>query len=217
MLCVIVSPDICVGDIRWRVKELCDGGVSEVILRAKWLEKSEFTSLATELKSICKDSGAKLVINHFYDVSLELGLLFWASGEWLEKELKRLGLSRHELLDGKHGLRNLDVKSKFYAPAHSLDEARIAVSLGASSLVVSPVFGASSKPGIKPATTELIKEVASAYPLLNILALGGINHKNAAVCLACGAKGVVVMGEAMRCDNPKAWASKMLSGLISEK
>jgi thiamine-phosphate pyrophosphorylase len=45
------------------------------------------------------------------------------------------------------------------------------------------------------------------------LALGGIDSGNAAACLAAGASGLAVMGEAMRAASPKDFMADLLARL----
>lgn len=200
----IVSPDICVGDFDDRVQRLCAGGVDAIVLRAKWLSEDEYFALALRLKKLCQSSKTKLVINHFYNVATSLDLDFWASGEWIRDRLSKLSLC----YDDFSSLREIKVETRvgFYAPAHSLLQARAAVSLGASSLVVSPIFGASCKIDVKPAGVSLISEITSEFSDVKVIALGGINPENAAFCIRSGAYGVALMSEPMRTQNPENFA-----------
>lgn len=46
-----------------------------------------------------------------------------------------------------------------------------------------------------------------------LLALGGVDAGNAASCIAAGAAGVAVMGEAMRARDPRGFMADLLSRL----
>jgi thiamine-phosphate pyrophosphorylase len=46
-----------------------------------------------------------------------------------------------------------------------------------------------------------------------VLALGGINAANAAMCRAAGAAGIAVMGEIMRADDPQAIATNLIRAI----
>ncbi|BCX79599.1 thiamine phosphate synthase [Campylobacter sp. 19-13652] len=200
----IASPDICVGDFEDRVQRLCKGGVDAIVLRAKWLSEDEYFTLALRLKKLCQSSKTRLVINHFYEVAINLNLDFWASGEWIRDRLDSLGLCYGDF----SAFRDLKcgIKSGFYAPAHSLLEAMAALSLGASLLVVSPIFGASCKPNAKPAGVSLIGQIFNEFGGVKIIALGGINPQNAPLCIKSGACGVALLSEPMQTKDPEGFA-----------
>lgn len=204
---VVASPDICVGDIEDRVKKLCLGGVDAIVLRAKWLSENDYFTLALKLKNQCQSNDTKLIVNHFYNVALNLELGFWASGEWINKRLDKLGLCYDDFELGNIKGINLKINGGFLAPAHSVLQARASISLGADTLVVSPIFGASCKPGITPAGTALIEQIASKFPYVRIIALGGINPKNMPLCIKSGASGVALMGEPMKTSDPEGFGA----------
>jgi thiamine-phosphate pyrophosphorylase len=88
------------------------------------------------------------------------------------------------------------------ASAHAAEEASALLSAGADYVTISPVFPTDSKPGYGPALgldglTSIVAQTSGP-----VIALGGITAKNAALCLAAGARGVAVMGEVMRAADP---------------
>lgn len=86
---------------------------------------------------------------------------------------------------------------------HDDAEVRAAVRGGASYLTISPVAVSASKPGHGPplGLTGVRRAVrlAGSVP---VLALGGVDPRNAAAMRAAGAHGVAVMGAVMRADDP---------------
>ena len=88
------------------------------------------------------------------------------------------------------------------ASAHSGREAASLLRAGADYVTVSPVFISASKPGYGPAlgVDGLAAIVAKAAG--PIMALGGVAADKVALCRAAGARGVAVMGEAMRAADP---------------
>jgi thiamine-phosphate pyrophosphorylase len=101
------------------------------------------------------------------------------------------------------------------ASAHSAAEAAALLSAGADYVTVSPVFPTASKPGYGPAIgRDGLARVVAATPG-PVVALGGITPENAAPCRAAGARGIAVMGEIMRADEPEltmAWLIRAFSG-----
>jgi thiamine-phosphate pyrophosphorylase len=75
------------------------------------------------------------------------------------------------------------------------------------------VFLTVSKPGYGPAIglDGLAQTVAAVAG--QVIALGGLNAQNAALCRAAGAAGVAVMGEVMRADDPGAVVRALIGAL----
>ena len=85
--------------------------------------------------------------------------------------------------------------------AHGLDDVVAAAAAQADYVTLSPIFLTDSKPGYGPALgTAALR--AAAERDIPVLALGGVTAETAAACLAAGARGVAVMGEIMRADDP---------------
>jgi len=87
--------------------------------------------------------------------------------------------------------------------AHGLDDVRAAVAAQADYVTLSPIFLTDSKPGYGPALGTAALRAAAECDI-PVLALGGVTADTAAACLAAGARGVAVMGEIMRADDPAA-------------
>jgi thiamine-phosphate pyrophosphorylase len=99
------------------------------------------------------------------------------------------------------------------ASAHSGQEAASLLRAGADYVTVSPIFLTASKPGYGPALglDRLGVIIAEAHG--PVVALGGINPENAAMCLAAGAHGIAVMGEIMRAADPRAAVERLLHAM----
>ena len=85
--------------------------------------------------------------------------------------------------------------------AHGLDEVVAAAAARADYATLSPIFLTSSKPGYGPALGTGALRAAAAVDI-PVLALGGVTAQTAAACLAAGARGIAVMGEIMRAEDP---------------
>jgi thiamine-phosphate pyrophosphorylase len=99
------------------------------------------------------------------------------------------------------------------ASAHSAEEASALLRAGADYVTVSPIFVTSSKPGYGPALglDGLARIIAEAPG--RVVALGGITDGNAAACLATGARGIAVMGEVMRSEDPRVAVERLLRAI----
>jgi thiamine-phosphate pyrophosphorylase len=99
------------------------------------------------------------------------------------------------------------------ASAHSAAEAAALLRSGADYVTVSPVFATASKPGYGPAIgLDSLAEI-TARVSGPVIALGGITAETAPLCLAAGAYGVAVMGEAMRAPHPRATVEAILAAM----
>jgi thiamine-phosphate pyrophosphorylase len=99
------------------------------------------------------------------------------------------------------------------ASAHSAEEAAALLRSGADYVTVSPVFTTASKPGYGPAIgLDSLAEI-TARVSGPVIALGGITAETAPLCLAAGAYGVAVMGEAMRAAHPQATVEAILAAM----
>jgi thiamine-phosphate pyrophosphorylase len=94
--------------------------------------------------------------------------------------------------------------------AHSAAEAAAMLQQGADYVTLSPIFASASKPGYGPALglDGLAATVAAAKG--PVVALGGVTAANAPLCLAAGARGVAIMGEIMRADDPRLAVAQLL-------
>ncbi|MGA8994407.1 MAG: thiamine phosphate synthase [Nocardioidaceae bacterium] len=97
---------------------------------------------------------------------------------------------------------------------HDVRQVRAAVTAGADYLTISPVAVSASKPGygpsLGPAGVERAVRVADGVP---VLALGGVDDRNAARFVAAGAHGVAVMGCVMRSADPAGAAERLLAAV----
>ena len=73
---------------------------------------------------------------------------------------------------------------------------------GADYVTLSPIFASLSKPGYGPGPGLAGLRRAASAGSLPVIALGGIEPENAALCLEAGAYGVAVMGAVMAAENP---------------
>jgi thiamine-phosphate pyrophosphorylase len=100
--------------------------------------------------------------------------------------------------------------------AHSPEEAAAQLKAGADYATLSPIFLTESKPGYGPALGLDALAAAARLSPGPVIALAGIDERNAAACLAAGAAGIAVMGEIMRAADPEA-ATRRLIAAISLK
>ena len=97
--------------------------------------------------------------------------------------------------------------------AHSPADAAAQLRAGADYVTLSPIFLTVSKPGYGPALGLDALAQAASLGAGPVVALGGIDEHNIATCLAAGAGGIAVMGEAMRAADPEATVRRLLAAM----
>ncbi|MCD8212484.1 MAG: thiamine phosphate synthase, partial [Campylobacter sp.] len=179
-----------------RIRKLCEVGVDAILLRAKFLQEQEFYALAVKAKEICDRFGVEFIVNQFFNAAFKLKSCFWITSDELtfirnsSKNIAEFGLCVTKLQS---------LKTKIYAPAHDIKEAKISA-LFADILVVSHIFDTACKVGKKPAGLNLITRIKEQTNK-NIYALGGITQLNFNSVLDLGASGICLMSSAMTCSD----------------
>ncbi len=97
--------------------------------------------------------------------------------------------------------------------AHSPQEAAAQLAAGADYATLSPIFLTQSKPGYGPALgLDALARAARLSPG-PVVALGGIDERAIAACLAAGAQGIAVMGEVMRAADPETVIRRLVAAM----
>jgi thiamine-phosphate pyrophosphorylase len=161
------------------------GGGRWLLLRDKDLAREERRDLAIRLAKIATEHGVALSVSTDVDLAAEV-----EAGVHLQAAAA-VALAR----------RRLGSAAIIGVSAHGLDDVVAAAAAQADYVTLSPIFLTDSKPGYGPALgTGALR--ASAEQDIPVLALGGVTAETAAACLDAGARGVAVMGEIMRADDP---------------
>ena len=100
--------------------------------------------------------------------------------------------------------------------AHVPEEAAAQLKAGADYVTLSPIFLSASKPGYGPAVGLDALAAAAHLSPGPVIALGGIDAANVAACLAAGARGIAVMGEAMRAADPEETVRRLLDAIAAK-
>jgi thiamine-phosphate pyrophosphorylase len=170
------------------------GGCRWLSLREKDLPATERRALLWRLVTIAKDFRAAVTVHDDLDAAAELGIgIHLPAGGAITAA--RLALGAGALIG---------------ISAHRAVEIDVAAAANADYATLSPIFLTASKPGYGPA---LGLDVLRRPAPLPVLAQGGIDVGNAAACIAAGAAGIAVMGEAMRAADPRAFMADLLAGL----
>ena len=152
-----------------------EGGATLVQLRLK--DKSTFQriELGVPFRDLCAGSGVTFVVNDDVEAALVLG----ADGVHLGSEDDGLERARQAgLLIG--------------LSAQTLDEALVADNEHPDYLGVGPVCATPIKPGVPALGIEGLHEVCESVAA-PVIAIGGVDATNAALCIEAGAIGVAVI------------------------
>jgi thiamine-phosphate pyrophosphorylase len=173
-----------------------EGGVRAVQLREKDLPGSELYRLATELRRLTVEFGARLIINDRTDIALAVD----ADGVHIGVSSLPVAVTR-TLLGSE--------KTIGYS-AHAITEAHAAHMAGADFVSFGPVFHTPSKAAFgSPCGTEMLAEAVAALAL-PVIALGGINSTNLDETMASAPCGIAVIAALMAAADPRLAAVSLL-------
>ncbi len=187
ILCLVTDRNATAGrSLEQSVLEAVRSGVKLVQLREKGLSARELYNLGCSLRDPVREAGAALVVNDRVDVALALGVdgVHLGGGSLPVREARALV--------GGEKLVGVSV--------HSLEEALQAEADGADYLGLGTIFETRSHPGRPPAGLELISRVIRAVRI-PVVAIGGINRRNARLVMEAGAQGVAVITAILSADD----------------
>ena len=161
------------------VEAALEGGANVVQLRKKTMPKGELYAMALALRRLTLLHGALFIVNDHVDIAIAAD----ADGVHLGQD--DLPPSVVRALPGFRG--RLIGRS-----THSLEQVRTAMDEGADYIAVGPVFPTPTKAGRPAVGTSLVSEVA-AIADRPFVAVGGIDHDNAADVVGAGASALAVV------------------------
>jgi thiamine-phosphate diphosphorylase len=164
-------------------------------LRAGRISAARLQTLAGGLEAAQAITGAWLVVNDRIDLALGAR----ARGAQLTSRSLRVADARRAAPELALG-----------ASVHSLEEARVATSEGATWLVAGHVFATSSHPGEEGRGLPFVRALAAAVTI-PIVAIGGVRPEHCRVLRASGAYGLAVIRGIWDAPNAEQAASDYLS------
>lgn len=192
LLCAITNRHLLDGDEASRQNRLVEtaaawaaGGIHYIQLREKDLPLDALQPLASRVVESVRAAGSKtrILINGPAQVALDAG----ADGIHLPGGMGAAAIQAAQQVYARAGR-----EAVISVACHSPEEIRLAA--GASLLLFSPIFEKlteeRSLPGQGLAALRSAAQAASPVP---VLALGGVNEKNAPACLEAGAAGIAAI------------------------
>lgn len=185
------------------VKSAVNGGVSCVQLREKKCSTLEFIEHALHLKGFLNRHNIRLIINDRLDVAIAVG----ADGV-------HLGQKDMPFHMAKKIVKNTMIIG---ISAECLDDAVQAEKEGADYIGLGPIYATATKTDTgKPLGLKGFNEIRKKIKI-PIVAIGGLNHTNAASVIKSGADGIAVVSAIVSADNPEKSARELKEIVIRAK
>jgi len=175
-------------------RELIDGGVGALQIRAKHSANNEIEAWAREILAISAPAGIPLIINDHPEIAASVGA------------------------DGCHiGQDDLDVVATrkivgtdvfIGKSTHSLKQAFAAQQEGADYIGFGPIFSTPTKPDYQPIGAQDILAMTEGIHIPHFC-IGGIKKENVAILKARGAQRVVIVSGLLQSNNPCAYAQEV--------
>ncbi|RPI14798.1 MAG: thiamine phosphate synthase [Ignavibacteriae bacterium] len=200
-LCVITDTNIQTKYSHIEIAEMAiKGGADIVQFRDKSMPASEMVNTAIEIKKICNETGALLIINDRVDIAM----LSDADGVHLGKE--DIPVNEARKLLGKYKI--------IGATANSPEDAKNAVKAGADYIGFGHIFQTySKKKATPPVGISGLQEIVNNIKI-PVLAIGGIDLSNLDEVINTGVHGIAVIGCVVKSSNPEKTVKELRSYLI---
>ncbi|MDA7922364.1 thiamine phosphate synthase [Verrucomicrobiales bacterium] len=173
-------------------RQMIEGGVDVIQLRAKGHSESEIEGWGRELLPLCRDGGVPFVINDFAEVAAAIG----ADGIHVGQDDTSMDEVRaivgEEMLVGRS--------------SHSVEQAaKAAADPRTDCIGFGPLFSTPTKPTYVPIGTTEIQAVHAAHPDLPIFCIGGIKKENLNEVISAGAKRAVIVSGILQAPSIAAY------------
>lgn len=186
-----------------QVSLLADGGATFVQLREKNLPALDFYNEAKAALTVARQKGVTLIINDRVDLALALG----APGVHLGQDDLPPDAARKLL--GENAIIGYST--------HNVSQAIAAATLPVDYVAIGPIFQTSSKANPDPVVgLEGLRAVRKAIGGMNLVAIGGITHENAASVIDAGADTVAIISSLLSSGSTAiSDRYRTLSGILS--
>jgi thiamine-phosphate pyrophosphorylase len=165
-----------------------DGGCTWVSIREKDMPEPDRRRLIEQILLRAASYKARIGVHDDVQLAANLGLR---------------GLHLPTGGDVTKAKREIDPRCLIGRSAHNPAEVAACEAAGVDYATLSPIFLTRSKPGYDPAVGLEALAGMAGDTALPLVAQGGIGIDQAPQCREAGAKGIAVMGEVMRADDPK--------------
>ena len=185
-----------------------EGGCRWVQLRMKNAASDEVLAKGREMRSLCGQYGARLIIDDHVDLVKAIG----ADGVHLGKNDMPVAESRAILGPG----------IIIGATANTFEDIKHAAEGGADYIGLGPFRFTTTKEKLSPVLglqgyADIMRQCREAGIKLPVVAIGGINVEDVPALIACGVSGVAISGAILNADNPTLETQKFIKYMENDK
>lgn len=200
-LYVIADKKICGDrDIEQVVRQAIDGGAQMIQYRDKDSDDAEFLSIASRLKTVCKERAVPFIVNDRTEIARQVD----ADGVHLGQ--KDLSIDEAKRILGSEAI--------IGKSSSTIDQAKKAEEEGADYVGIGPIFETFSKEIDSPIGVDMIRQAKDSLKI-PFFAIGGVNLKNVDQIIHAGGRGIAVISAVILSDDAKSAAAKLLDKLES--
>ncbi len=198
-LYVIIDPEALRGRGEVEIaQKAISGGAKAIQLRDKNRSKGEILSKARELKAICAQSEVLFIVNDYLDIAIASG----ADGLHLGQEDLPVSTARQLLpIDGIIGCSTKTIAAALQAQTD-----------GADYIAVGSMYPTASKTDTHVVGLETLRQIRESISI-PIVAIGGIDAKNAGEVMAAGADSVAVISAVLGAEDVEEAARQLAQSM----
>ena len=194
-LYVIIDPEaLGGGDVGEVCRQAIRGGAKAIQLRDKKRSRAEVLAEAQKLKQVCTQYDVPFILNDYLDIALASG----ADGLHLGQGDLPVSVAR----------RLLPIDNILGCSTTTLKEALQAEADGADYIAVGAIYHTPSKAGAIVVGLERLRRIREAVSL-PIVAIGGIDGKNAPEVVEAGADAIAVIGAILGAEDVEGAARRL--------
>lgn len=171
-------------------RELVDGGVDILQLRAKGISKDNIAAMACQVQPIAKSAQVPFIINDHADIALAVE----ADGVHVGQDDDSVAAARAVVGD----------QAIVGKSTHSLEQARAAATEPVDYIGFGPLFATPTKPEYKPIGMEDIAQVHSDLDM-PIFCIGGVKQENLPTIIGQGAHRAVIVSGILQSPDKAAY------------
>jgi thiamine-phosphate pyrophosphorylase len=198
-LYVIIDPEALGGRDEVEVaQKAISGGAKAIQLRDKNRNKGEILSKAEELKALCAQSDVLFIVNDYLDIAIASN----ADGLHLGQEDLPISAARQLLpIDTIIGCSTKTIAAALQAQTD-----------GADYVAVGSMYPTASKTDTHVVGLETLRQIREAISI-PIIAIGGINAKNAGEVMAAGADSIAVISAVLGAEDVEEAARQLAKSM----
>ena len=188
-------------DVERVTKEMIDGGVDLIQLRAKKQTIAEIVDLADKLHALTSVAEIPLIVNDHAEITTQIPVEGVHVGQDDDSVTTAREKAGREILVGRS--------------THSLEQAIAAQKEGADYIGFGPIFATPTKPDYKPIGFDQIK-AAHEQVKVPIFCIGGIKIDNLGEVLGAGGKRVAIVSGLLKAPDIAKYARACKALLVPE-